>query len=274
MSICQSGQDRSEILALLDLYREWGVDCLLDETPPQRLDRPASIGTAAGTRTSARMPGRETSSTRGIQGNRPPVRPAPAGTVRPAMVDPQMAPLWGVETFPDCALARTASTSVRPRLVDGADLMLIGDAPDADEDRSGEVFAGETGKLLDLILPSIGLTRDSLSQSPALPWRPPGGRAVSLIEGRECRALLNAVIAKAQPKRLLLFGPTALRLLVDEQASVARSRGKWIAVRLDNGTTVDALVLQHPQQILTSARARREMWKDLVFLAETLGSGV
>lgn len=261
-----SGQDRSEILALLDLYREWGVDCLLDEAPPQRLDRPAPIVPPPGRRAGGGGAGMRHPADRPT----PPAR-QPSDGIRPIVVDPHSAPLWGVESFPDCALARTASTSVRPKLVAGSALMLIGDAPDADEDRSGEVFAGETGKLLDMILPSIGLTRDSLSQAPAIPWRPPGGRAVSAIEGRECRALLNAVIAKAEPKRLVLMGPTALRMLVDEDASIARSRGRWIAVRLDNGQSVEALALQHPLQILTSARARREMWKDLVFLAETLG---
>ncbi|WP_336761411.1 uracil-DNA glycosylase [Asaia sp. VD9] len=257
MSLTLSGQDRSEILALLDLYREWGVDCLLDEVAPQRLDRPAPLTARpvrnAPLRTRAAVPGT-----------------LPAASIRPAPVDPETASLWGVDSFPACGLARTASTSVRPRIVPGAALMVIGDAPDADEDRSGTVFAGETGRLLDLILPSIGLDRTTLSQAPALPWRPPGGRAVSLIEMRECRALLQAAIIKAQPGRLLLLGPTPLRLLMDEQASVARSRGKWLTLRLDNGAAIEALALQHPQQLVSSARARREMWKDLVFLAECL----
>ncbi|CDG38878.1 MULTISPECIES: uracil-DNA glycosylase [Asaia] len=266
MPLSLSGQDQSEILALLELYREWGVDCLLDETPPQRLDRPASLtarpsgraATGGNSRAGDRAHG-------GAQGSA-----APTITARAAPVDPETARLWGVETFPECGLSRTASTSVRPHIVPDAKLMLIGDAPDADEDRSGDVFAGETGKLLDMILPSIGLERHALSQAPALPWRPPGGRAVSTIEGRECRALLNAVIARARPERLILLGPTPLRILVDEQASVARSRGAWITLRLDNGHDVQALVLQHPQQMIASARARREMWKDLVFMAESL----
>ncbi|NVN02394.1 MULTISPECIES: uracil-DNA glycosylase [Asaia] len=260
MSLSLSGQDRSEILALLDLYRDWGVDCALDEVAPHRLDRAASLALPQGVR---QRPARA-----------PAARPAPPSPAQPrqAPIDPQAAQAWGVALFPECALARTASTSVRPRIVPGASLMLIGDAPDADEDRSGEVFAGETGRLLDMILPSIGLDRASLSQAPALPWRPPGGRAVSLIESRECRALLNAAIVKARPERLVLLGLTPLRLLLDEQASMARSRGAWHKARLDDGTMVEALAMQHPQQLLSSARARREMWKDLVFLAETLSS--
>ncbi|GBQ89607.1 uracil-DNA glycosylase [Asaia krungthepensis] len=259
MSLTLSGQDRSEILALLELYREWGVDCLIDEIAPQRLDRPASVPA----RVSRNMPQRARAM--------PTAQVPPAATaMRPAPVDPEAAQIWGVESFPECGLARTASTSVRPLILPEAPLMLIGDAPDADEDRSGTVFAGETGRLLDMILPSIGLDRAALSQAPALPWRPPGGRAVSLIEMRECRALLHAAIIKARPRRLVLLGPTPLRLLTDEQASVARSRGKWLTVRLDDGHSVEALVLQHPQQLVSSARARREMWKDLVFLAECL----
>jgi len=262
MSLSLSGQDRSEILALLDLYRDWGVDCALDETAPHRLDRAASL---------AISPLRQTQR---------PVRSLPHGQgaqsplqARPAAIDPEAAQAWGVERFPDSALARTASTSVRPHIVPGAKLMLIGDAPDADEDRSGEVFAGETGRLLDMILPSIGLDRACLSQAPALPWRPPGGRAVSLIEIRECRHLLVAAIIKARPERLILFGLTPLRVLMDEQASIARSRGSWHPLRLEEGICTETLVMQHPQQLVSSARARREMWKDLVFLAETLESG-
>ncbi|WP_459774155.1 uracil-DNA glycosylase [Asaia astilbis] len=262
MSLTLSGQDRSEILALLDLYRDWGVDCTLDAVAPLRLDRPASLQP----RPDARRPQRSTRATA------PSVAPSSPPSSRPGPIDPEAAIAWGVEAFPDCALARTASTSVRPRIVSGAKLMLIGDAPDADEDRSGEVFAGETGRLLDMILPSIGLERTHLSQAPALPWRPPGGRAVSLIESRECRPLLTAAILKARPERLILFGLTPLRLLIDEQASLARSRGEWHTLRLEDGLIVESLVMQHPQQLLSSARARREMWKDLVFLAETLDS--
>ncbi|WP_438381287.1 uracil-DNA glycosylase [Asaia sp. BMEF1] len=260
MSLSLSGQDHSEILALLDLYRDWGVDCALDDVAPHRLDRAASLSLPQAMR---QRPARPPAARQNVT---PPVQP------RPSLVDTQAAQAWGVETFPECALARTASTSVRPRFVPGATLMLVGDAPDADEDRSGEVFAGETGRLLDMILPSIGLDRSRLSQAPALPWRPPGGRAVSQIESRECRALLNAAIVKARPERLILLGLTPLRLLLDEQASMARSRGAWHRLRLDDGSAVEALAMQHPQQLLSSARARREMWKDLVFLAETLAS--
>lgn len=260
MSLSLSGQNHSEILALLDLYRDWGVDCALDEIAPLRLDRAAALALPQVMR---QRPARALAARENAP---PPAQP------RQTPVDPQAALAWGVETFPECALARTASTSVRPRIVTGATLMLIGDAPDADEDRSGEVFAGETGRLLDMILPSIGLDRATLSQAPALPWRPPGGRAVSLIESRECRALLNAAIIKARPARLVLLGLTPLRLLMDEQASMARSRGAWHSLRLDDGSSVEALAMQHPQQLLSSARARREMWKDLVFLAESLAS--
>lgn len=257
-----SDRDRASLIALLDLYRDWGVDCCLDETPPARLDRMAPIRPVTRERaTSGAQRSREIS----------PLHTTSPGASRPAPVDPEAARSWGVETLPDCALARTATQTVRPVFVPGASLMLIGDAPDAEEDRSGLVFAGETGRLLDMILPSIGLSRTQLSQAPAIPWRPPGGRAVSALEMRDCRPLLLSAIGQARPTRLVLFGLTPLRLLLGEQATLARARGKWTALTLDDGSHVSLLPMQHPEQLRTSPRARREMWKDLLLLAEALG---
>lgn len=258
-----SPKDRDALLVVVDLYRDWGIDCTIDCVPHNRLDRVEPLPLTR-ERAKSRPGRRETSPQTDSAQTNPGQRQPP--------LDQEAARLWGVSTFPDCALSHTASRIVRPAPVPGARIMLIGDAPNAEEDRSGTVFAGETGHLLDTILSSIGLSRPALSQAPALPWRPPGGRAVSQIEFQNLRPLLHAAIALAQPERLLLFGQTPLRLLLDERGTVARSRGKWHDVRLDNGVSCPALVMQHPQQLLSSARARREMWKDLLFLAETLDS--
>lgn len=260
ISLPDSGLHDSEALTLLRQYLDWGVDCALDEEGISRFGEvslrrviPAPPPTASVVSSESRVPQQDADDDRRF--------------ARASSLEELAAIIRAVSDFP---LARTATHPVLPIHVPGSNLMIIGETPNADEDRSGIPLAGETSELLGQLLGTIGLNIAAQSRMAALPWRPPGGRDASSLEMRYGRPALERAIALIRPRRLVVLGGTAIRMLLGETASPARVRGKWTDVRIDSLGTVPTLGLRHPLQIRTSAAARRDMWKDLLLLAETL----
>lgn len=274
----RDAMNQDAVAALLDLQIGWGVDVLLDEEPH---DRFAEFQAA---QSSGIPPPLETAS-----------RPAPPLARQAARTEKDMTPaaphgaatppapdLSGVTTLGDlktfvegfatCGLQGTATHTVLAQGPVGAPLMIIGDAPDADEDRSGMPFSGETGKLLDRMLSSIGHARAELILSPAIPWRPPGGRPPSPAEVALCRPLLLRSINLHRPARLLLCGALATQIVFGPDANPLRLRGVWRMTGWgpEWGAETPALIMRHPSQLRSGAKARREIWNDLLLLAVTL----
>ncbi|MFT8326766.1 uracil-DNA glycosylase [Gluconobacter oxydans] len=269
---------RAELLAALQLQYEWGADEALCELPVDRLSEAAP-------RLPASTPQREG------EGQRTAARPSPEmwdGT-RPAGAKvtgaatgslslqalekaPDLPTLMRLTEAPDdLFLARTATHRLEPVFVEDAPFMLIGEAPDADEDRSGTLFAGEAGSLLEKMLRSAGLERGQISMAPALPWRPPGGRTPSDTEMQACHPLLLRTIALCRPRFLVTMGVTPLKMLLGPDAAVGRLRGKWTEVPVPGlATPVPLLPMRHPLQLRASAAARRNAWQDLLILMEKL----
>lgn len=260
MSLPDSVMHDSEALALLCQYLDWGVDCALVEEGLSRFGEVSPLRLAPKPSAIARIEPPASPVTREVSDD-------DQRFARASSLEELAAIVRAVSDFP---LARTATHPVLPIHVPGASLMIIGETPNADEDRSGIPLAGETSELLEQILGSIGLSVAAQSRMAALPWRPPGGRDASSLEMRYGRPALERAIALIRPQRLVLLGGTAVRMLLDETTSPARTRGKWTDVRIASLGTVPALGLRHPLQIRTSAAARREMWKDLLLLAGTL----
>ena len=96
--------------------------------------------------------------------------------------------------FDGCALKTTAKSHVFAGGNPAAKLMLIGDAPEADDDRSGQAFSARPGVLLDAMLKAIGLTRDDVALGMAIPWRPPGNRPPTPHEIALCEPFLLSLI--------------------------------------------------------------------------------
>lgn len=248
---------RAELLAALQLQYEWGVDEVLSEETIDRLSEAARVlpvrGQFAVRPQETVMPGRSSgaSALEGAQN-------------LPALIA-------ATETLDDLFLARTATHRLKPVHVPQAPFMLIGETPDADEDRSGILFAGRAGGLLDKMLASAGLDRASLSMAPAIPWRPPGGRGATDQEMRSCRPLLLKTIALCRPPLLVTMGVTPLRILLGDQVMLNRLRGKWTEVTIPGlPSPVPLLPMRHPLQLAASPAARRNAWQDLLVLMEKL----
>ncbi len=154
--------------------------------------------------------------------------------------------------------------------------MLIGEVPDADEDRAGHVFAGASGMLLDRMLASIGLSRDRMLIAPLIPWRPPGDRKANPAELAACLPFLQRLLVLVQPTHLVLMGPRPVRALLLNDTPIARLRGRWLPVPAPAATPgqqlppIRALAMRHPSHLLANPLSRRDAWHDLLLLRCTL----
>ena len=250
---------RAELLAALQLQYEWGVDEALSEETIDRLSEAARV-----------LPTRISASLRS-QIPTGPIRSAGGSALEQAKDLPSL--IAASEALDDLFLARTATHRLRPIHVEHAPFMLIGETPDADEDRSGTLFAGRAGGLLERMLASVGMKREALSMAPAIPWRPPGGRGVTDQEMRSCQPLLLKTIALCRPPLIVTMGVTPLRMLLGDQAMLNRLRGKWTAVTIPGlPNPVPLLPMRHPLQLAASPAARRNAWQDLLVLMERLAA--
>ena len=170
--------------------------------------------------------------------------------------------------FDGCALADTATNLV---FADGnplSQIMIIGEAPGADEDRQGLPFVGLAGQLLDRMLATIGLDRSSTYISNILPWRPPGNRKPTPNEVTICLPFLRRHIELVDPKILVLVGGTSAQALLGVTQGITRLRGRWHDYpRPDPGSEasspIPTMPIFHPAYLLRKPGMKREAWRDL-----------
>lgn len=143
-------------------------------------------------------------------------------------------------------------------------VMLIGEAPGEEEDRTGRPFVGRAGLLLEKMLASIGLERSQVYITNTLPWRPPGNRTPKTEEIAACLPFLLRHIELVKPKTLLLMGGPAAKSLLGRDESVTRLRGKWWDYKSEGlEANLPALVTYHPAYLLRTPSQKRESWADL-----------
>ena len=147
-----------------------------------------------------------------------------------------------------------------------ADWLIIGEAPGADEDRLGEPFVGQAGKLLDAMLASIGLKRgENVYITNVLKSRPPGNRNPEPDEVAACRPYLLAQIELIQPKLILALGRFAAQSLLDTDEAIARLRG-----RVHRFQDVPLVVTYHPAYLLRNLPDKARAWEDLCLARRTM----
>ena len=178
-----------------------------------------------------------------------------------------------VRRFDGCALKATASNTV---FADGnpqAKVMLVGEAPGADEDRQGKPFVGVSGQLLDRMMGWIGLDRTSFYITNILFWRPPGNRQPTTAEIASCVPFVERHIALVRPQVLILVGGTSAKTLLNTADGIIRLRGKWRELVIPGlATPIPTLPTFHPAYLLRSPAQKREAWRDLLALKSRLTS--
>ena len=151
---------------------------------------------------------------------------------------------------------------------ENADWMLIGEAPGAEEDRLGDPFVGQAGKLLDNMLAAIGLKRgENVYIANVLKCRPPGNRNPEPQEVEKCTPFLKQQIALIRPKLIIAMGRFAAQTLLASDATIASLRG-----RVFRYEGVPLIVTYHPAYLLRTLPDKAKAWADLVFAKKTMAS--
>lgn len=280
-------------LAALRWYLDMGIDEATGEIAADWLaPRPAAatepapaVGTApaavAGTAasTAARTAPAQTILPPGAS---PEVRPAarPAMPVLPAAQDAQrlaqaarsLAELEdALRAFDGCALKQTATNLVFGDGNPASRVMLVGEAPGADEDRQGKPFVGVSGQLLDQMLGFIGLTRDTFYISNQVYWRPPGNRKPTDAEVAACQPFIMRHIELVAPKLLVLVGGASTRTLLGRTDGVLKLRGRWFDYASPGlSAPIPTMVFLHPAFLLRTPAFKREAWGDLQTVKQRL----
>ena len=261
----------SDMREALRLQIEWGADEALADLPLDRLAAPPARAEPA---------------------PQPPPPPPPAP--RPPPARPAVAPLPGaaaaqrardlaaacatldelraaLAAFDGCPLSATATNLVFNDGNPAAGLMFIGEAPGAEEDRSGTPFVGAAGQLLDRMLASIGLDRTRCLITNTVFWRPPGNRTPTDAEVQVCLPFLHRQVALVRPRHLVLLGAPATKAITGSTTGITRMRGKWLAIQVPGlDTPVPTLPMLHPSYLLRTPAARRDAWADWRLLRRTL----
>ena len=173
--------------------------------------------------------------------------------------------------FDGCPLRTTATSTVRPSGTIGARVLLLGDAPSADDDRSGSAFSGATGIVVDRVLDSAGLDRSQVLLAHVVPWRPPGNRPPNDVEMRACLPFVNRLLRLSGATHIVLMGQAACRMLLGTDARLSRLRGRWQDMTMpDGGTPMSTLAIAPAETWLRTANSRRDIWADFILLRSTL----
>ena len=274
--------DGAALLAALRLQVEWGADEALADAPLDRTALSAALPPAGAPFPTAGAP----AATRPAAS--PLNRRAPAGGLLiPAAVPPavslaaELAAAAGsldalreaMAGFEGSPLRETATNLVFADGVPGSGLMLIGEAPGADEDRLGRPFVGVSGRLLDRMLASVGLGRErDFYVTNILPFRPPGNRTPTDAEIALFLPFVLRHVELASPRLLVLLGGTAAKALLRSREGITRLRGRWheVAPRGEGGGALPALATLHPAYLLRNPAAKKDAWHDLLLLRRRL----
>ncbi|MBL8587017.1 MAG: uracil-DNA glycosylase [Methylobacteriaceae bacterium] len=255
---------RAELAAFLAWCRDAGLDAAVEETPVDRFalaDRPPARATEGRPTPAATAP--------------PPERAAAAVAPAPdADIDPRGARSLDelramLERFEGCALRRTATQLVFADGAPTARIVLVGEAPGADEDRIGRPFVGRAGQLLDRMLATIGLDRTKVYICNVVPWRPPGNRTPTPQETALCLPFVTRQIELVAPEIVICLGASSARALLSIEEGILRARGKWREWRSDRHTA-RALATLHPAYLLRQPVHKRLAWRDLRLLRQAL----
>jgi len=171
--------------------------------------------------------------------------------------------------FEGCGLKATATQLVFADGNPNADIMIVGEAPGADEDRQGLPFVGRAGQLLDKMLAAIGLDRRHVYIGNVMPWRPPGNRTPTPLETSICLPFMRRQIELVHPKILVCLGAAATQTLLGVKEGIMRIRGRWYEYDMA-GAKIPAIAMLHPAYLLRQPAHKKFAWQDLRELAKMM----
>jgi uracil-DNA glycosylase len=270
-------ETRASLTALLDWYLAMGVDEAIGEAPhdsfapvTRAVPRPAATATAPPPRPAMTPPSLAAPAV---------ARPLAsasseiAGARRLAEAATTLAELEAaIASFDGCALRKTATHTVFADGTPHAPVMVIGEAPGADEDRLGKPFVGRSGQLLDRMLAAIGLDRQrNVYITNVLFWRPPGNRKPTETEIALCLPFVWRHIALGAPQLVMLSGGTATSAILGRAEGITKLRGRWFDLAIPGqDRPIPALTTYHPSFLLRTPARKNESWRDFLELQSKL----
>jgi uracil-DNA glycosylase len=266
--------ESSALLGLLQWYAAMGVDMAVDADPHDRFAECASAPAATAPRGE-----RPTAAPERVLSRAAPQMPPGAATSAEGIFQSAQESAAAARTLEDlrarllafegCGLKTTATQLV---FADGnpqAKIMLVGEAPGADEDRQGLPFVGRAGQLLNKMLAAIGLDRTQVYIANVVPWRPPGNRTPTPIEIGACLPFTRRQIELVNPKILVCLGAPSTQTLLGPSEGIMRLRGRWHQYDLA-GRRIPARAMLHPAYLLRQPAHKKLAWQDLRELAKAI----
>jgi uracil-DNA glycosylase family 4 len=161
-----------------------------------------------------------------------------------------------------CRLSRTRQNAVPGEGNPESPLVIVGEAPGAEEDRQGRPFVGKAGDLLTKMLKAINVEREAIFIGNVMKCRPPENRDPAADEVAQCRRYLMMQIAAIRPKVILSLGRVSTQLLLETSQGILSLRGVQRPFKYHDG---EAIILPslHPAYLLRNASAKRDAWEDL-----------
>ena len=141
-------------------------------------------------------------------------------------------------------------------------IMIVGEAPGAEEEKTGRTFQGESGALLEKMLLAINLKKNDIYSSYAINFRPPKDRKPTSQEIKRYSIFLKEHITIIDPKILVLFGSTAMESIISSNEKISRERGKWKEIILKN-KTYPLIVTFNPSYLIRFPENKKFSWEDL-----------
>ncbi|MDE2490858.1 MAG: uracil-DNA glycosylase [Elusimicrobia bacterium] len=162
-----------------------------------------------------------------------------------------------------------------------AEVMFVGEGPGFDEDHKGEPFVGRSGQLLDKIMASIGLSRETVyianivkchpMVDPSNPEKRGNDRPPSPDEIAACRGWLDVQIRTIRPRVIVTLGAVPARVLLDDPTGITKIRGRWRTYDPGEGAPpVRLLPTFHPAALLRNPDLKRDVWEDMKSLRAAL----
>ena len=170
-----------------------------------------------------------------------------------------------------CDLHQTRTQAAFGVGVATPELVVVGEAPGAEEDRQGEPFVGRAGQLLDRMLAAIDCARSkNVFIANVLKCRPPNNRDPHVDEIAACRGWLLRQLELLQPKAILCVGRFAAQTLLDTDQPLSRLRGPAQSLQISAEQTVPVFVTYHPAYLLRTPADKAKAWADLKALRAAL----
>jgi DNA polymerase len=174
------------------------------------------------------------------------------------------------EKYDGSDLKRTATQIVFADGNPASDIMFIGEAPGADEDRQGKPFVGVSGQLLNRMLSSIHMPREEIYITNTILWRPPGNRTPTTQETAQFIPILRRHIQLIAPKMLVCLGGAAAKAVLATDQGILKLRGQWHEYDAGDGHILPVMPTLHPAYLLRSPQQKALAWKDFQYIAKKM----